>query len=96
LADDQTRVAAYHSREKGRQEQDRLRQIRQAQPEERAKTERLRLERQAEKERIAREAEEAARRAMTRRNYKAEEHLRRIEAGLPHDGHPNDPDWDRL
>lgn len=92
----EARAEAVRKRWADRLEQDRLRQIEEAKPEHRAQAEKLAQQRRAERERMTREADEANRRASVNRNYKAEEHLRRIEAGLPHDGHPLDPDWDCL
>ena len=97
LEDDlEARIVAARVRWAERRERDRIRIERASLPEEQARIERLRQDRVAERKRVADEAEAAYRRVTDQRNFKAEEHLRRIEAGLPHDGHPSDPDWDRL
>lgn len=95
LEDDlEARIVAARARWAERRERDRIRIERASLPEEQARIERLRQDRVAERKRVADEAEAAYRRVTNQRNFKAEEYLRRAEAGLPHDGHPLDPDWD--
>lgn len=90
------RIAAARVRRDERVEQDRIRREKASLPEELGRVERLRKESRTERQRLGQEVEETARRVATHRNYEAEAQLRRIESGHPHDGHPLDPDWDRL